>query len=253
MNCRLSFALGVALAVGAAFADGETAWSGPVTIDSRAQGVAGRRVLSPAPIGYSADWVLGRPAPNARCVMTRTARTGVPGCVTETVVDAAAGAEGVYSLMPDAAGERVFTVTLQALEGSAVLGTLTTEVALGLQAAAANDVRMDAGDGKLQRVVDEGAQTADLLCDTSWVEGAASAVITKTTKPWTGKRTRGVPVVETETYTAPFDGAYAQTIAKGEDCEFSLVFRDANGQATGDPLLACYSKSVRFGLVLTVR
>ena len=55
--------------------------------------------------------------------------------------------------------------------------------------------------------------------------------------------------------SAPYDGSYTHVIPpnQGQDCEFTLVFRDSDGAAIGDPLVACYSKSVKFGLMLLFR
>lgn len=255
MNSKLTFALGTALVATAALADGVTGWSGPITVDNRTAGETVARALAPASIGYCADWVLGKPSPNAHCVLVKTANADVPGSVDETVVTSAAGEAGAYDLSVGAKGERVFRFVLQAYEGMTLLGSLTKEVSLGLCAQGADEL-VDTTADKFQHVVDDGALTADLRCDTSWAQGAASAVISKTRTPWLSKRRRGEPVTSTEaTFTAPFDGAHSYAIPQNEgaDYEFSLVFKDASGNPIGDPLVACYSKSCAFGMAIFIR
>lgn len=255
MGGKFFFALVTALTVGAALAEAVTGWSGPITVDNRAPGDTGVRTLAPAPIGYCADWVLGKLSPNAHCVLVKTANPDVPGSVDETVVTSAAGASGTYDLEVGAKGERIFRFVLQAYEGSTLLGSLTREVALGLCVQGVDEL-VDTTADKLQHVVDDGALTADLQCDTSWVQGAASAVISKTRTPWLSKRHRGAPVTTTEaTFMAPFDGLHTYAIPQNEgaDYEFGLVFKDASDNPIGEPMTACYSKSCTFGLSLTIR
>lgn len=236
-----------------ASADGVTVVTEPITVDLRAENES-IRVIDSTDIGYAAAWLSSAATAETKCVLVKSAHAGTEGQVDTTLADTTD--EGSVELTPDADGARVFKLTMKAMNGATELASVTREISFGTAAPALNGTIADTTDTKLQNVVDDGMMSFDLLCDTAWVPDAASAVITQRKTPWISKKGRG-PVEESTVLSesAPFDGACTHVIPpnQGQDCEFTLVFRDSDGAAIGDPLVACYSKSVKFGLMLLFR
>lgn len=252
MQLKLTVPLLAAIAPLVVSADGVTAVSAPLTVDLRSENEL-LCVVGTTDIGYSAKWISDAAAAETRCVVTATVRAGTEKHVDTTLADTTA--EGAVTLAPSS-DERVYRVTMTALNGSTELGSVTREISFGILSSAEQEVRGDTTDAKLQNAVDAGMMSFDLVCDTSWTPDAASAVITQKKSLWTSKRDRAP--AETTTVlaeTAPYDGACAHVIPpnQGQDCEFTLVFRDADGNPIGEPLVACYSKSCKFGCSLFVR
>lgn len=233
-------------------ADDVTAFSAPLTVDLRAENEL-LCVVGTTDIGYSAKWISESATAETRCVVTATSAAGTEKHVDTTLADTTT--EGSSTLSPTADG-RVYRVTMKALNGSTELASVTREIAFGFAASSAREVRVDMTDAKLQRVVDAEEMSFDLLCDTTWMPTAASAVITQKKAIWTSKVDR-TPAETTTVLSelAPYDGAYTHSIPKnrGQDCEFTLVFRDSSNNPIGEPLVACYSKSAKFGLLVVFK
>lgn len=252
MQQKLMVPLLAAIAPLALWADGVTVVTDPITIDLRAEN-ASIRVLDATDIGYCARWISDAATAETRCVVTATAKAGTEKHVDTTLADTTV--EGSATLTPTA-GERVYTVKMKAMNGTTELASITREISFGLEETAPQAMHADTTDTKLQNVVDAGMMSFDLLCDTSWVPDAALATMTQKKSLWTSKRGRTSPETTTVLYEkAPYNGAYAHVIPpnQGQDCEFTLVFWDANGEPIGEPLVACYSKSCKFGCALLVR
>ena len=238
----------------AVWADGVTVVTDPIVVDLRAENALIRISDDATDIGYSAAWVTDAATAETKCVLTKTAHAGTEGQVVTTLADTTA--EGSAELKPDADGSRNFVLTLKAMNGATELASVRREIAFGVAGSDPQGVRADTTDAKLQNAVDDGIMSFDLACDTSWVPDAASATITQEKVRWTSKTGRAP--AETTTVlseSAPYDGSYTHVIPpnQGQDCEFTLVFRDANGDPIGEPLIACYSKGCKFGMLLLLR
>jgi len=208
-------------------------------------------VSAPLSINYSPTWIDGVDGTGAAAAIYAVAHAGMEQPVTTLVYRAAADATGTCTYSP-LGGTNVLRLVLSVEKDSAVLGSLTRDVAFGVSGTKAS-FSADSRTTAIQAVADATGKVP-VAYDATWTSGAVSMRLDAVNRT---REKRGPVVVTTNAVASALIGADVQEWTVPNEDGFDrllLTFLDGNGQPVGETLESpWFEKFVPRGLLLLFR